>query len=62
MSPNSPDETGIPIERQRKRLSYIAELANELSAHAARAGRRRDISGDGDGTEIASFGTLLKVP
>jgi hypothetical protein len=55
----SQDETGTPIETQRKRLSYIAELANELSAHATRASRGRDVSGDGDGAEIASFGTLL---
>jgi hypothetical protein len=46
---------------QRKDNSYIAELANELPAHAARASRRRDVGGDGDGTEIASFGSLFEV-
>jgi hypothetical protein len=42
-------------------ISYIAELANELPAHATRASRRRDVSGDGDGAEIASFGSLFEV-
>jgi hypothetical protein len=37
---------------------YIAELADELPAHATRAGRRRDVGGDCDGAEIACFGSL----
>jgi hypothetical protein len=53
---------GLQWRGKEKRMSYIAELANELSAHATRAGRRRDVSGDGDGAEIANFGSLLKVP
>jgi hypothetical protein len=39
-------------------LTYIAELADELPAHATRAGRRRDVGGDCDGAEIACFSSL----
>lgn len=38
---------------------YIAELADELPAHAARAGRRRNVGGDCDGAEVACFSSLV---
>jgi hypothetical protein len=47
--------------KKNKNISYIAELANELPAHATGASRRRDVGGDGDGAEIASFGSLFEV-
>jgi hypothetical protein len=53
-------EDSVSDGKEELRMSYIAELANELSAHATRASRRRDVSGDGDGTEIASLGSLFK--
>ena len=43
------------------KTSYIAELADELPAHATRAGRRRDVGGDCDGAEIACFSSLSWV-
>ena len=46
-------------ESVRWRLTYIAELADELPAHATRAGRRRNVGGDCDGAEIACFSSLI---
>lgn len=37
---------------------YIAELADELPAHATRAGRRANIGGNRNGAEVTYFSTL----
>lgn len=47
--------------RNPKLFSYIAELADELSAHAARAGGRRNVGGNCYGAEVACFSSLVTV-
>ena len=49
-----------PNQNDGDSCTYIAELADELPAHATRASRRRDVSGNSNGTEIASLGTLFR--
>lgn len=60
----SDERPGFPMKSRTKKrkIPYIAKLADELPAHAARASGRRDISGDRDGAEIAGFGSLSKIP